>query len=35
VTAVAGAALVLSGLAVLALRPVRPRAATTPSEAHA
>ena len=35
VTAVAGAALVLSGLAVLALRPVRPRPAPTPSEAHA
>ena len=35
VTAVAGAALVLSGLALLALRPVRPRPAPTPSEAHA
>jgi drug/metabolite transporter, DME family len=35
VTAAAGAALVLSGLAVLALRPVPHRAATTPSEAHA
>ncbi len=34
VTAAAGAALVLGGLAVLALRPVRARPTATPAEAH-